>query len=466
MMETIAKPFGMLLLWLYDLVGNYGIAIFLFALIVKLIMMPFQLKTKKSMVRMAGLSDKMKELQKKHEGNPQKYQQEVSKLYKSEGVNPMGGCLWTLIPFPILIALYRAIREPLTIMMRLPKAELAEGGAVLAKLNELGFTAKAQDAYVQLEQSQFITQNWDKFEGLHEKLVDIDYTFLGLNLGDMPQWNFFTTCDWSDVSSWAPALGLFMIPILSAALSWASMKLSQKISPTAGGPNAAQSAQQMKMMSLMMPIMSIYICFIMPAALGIYWVYQSLLGMLQELVFNKHFGKILEREKAEREAAERIRLAEIERRHQETERLKAEGATTANSNTSKKKIQARQKAELDELKASAIREERAARRARLGIEDEEDVPASQVGNRRYARGRAYVADRFTHPERAAEATARAAAASEADEAAAIAAEAEEETVFAQETVAEVSAAPVEETAAPADEAEEEAEEVFMEEAED
>lgn len=131
MMELIAKPFGMLLLWLNNLVGNYGVAIFLFALLVKLIMLPFQIKSKKSMMRMSGLSDKMKELQKKHEGNQQKYQQEVSKLYKEEKVNPMSGCLWTLIPFPILIALYRAIREPLTIMMRVPKEMLAEGGAIM-----------------------------------------------------------------------------------------------------------------------------------------------------------------------------------------------------------------------------------------------------------------------------------------------------------------------------------------------
>lgn len=130
---------------------------------------------------------------------------------------------------------------------------------------------------------------------------------------------------------------------------------------------------------------------------------------------NKHFGKILEKEKAEREAADRIKAAEIERRRQETERLKAEGNTTANTNTSKKKIQARQKAELDGIKAAAVREEKAARRARLGIE-EEQLPDSQVGTRRYARGRAYVADRFTNPQGAAEATEKAAAESESFEA--------------------------------------------------
>ncbi|MBR5490413.1 MAG: membrane protein insertase YidC, partial [Oscillospiraceae bacterium] len=248
MMELIAKPFGFVLLWLNSLVGNYGIAIFLFALIVKLIMLPFQLKSKKSMVRMSGLNDRVKELQKKHEGNQQRMQMEINKLYKEEKVNPMSGCLWTLIPFPILIALYRAIREPLTIMMGVPKELLAEGGSILAKLNEMGFVSSANQAYVQLDQSRFISANFDAFAGLSDKLVNINYNFLGINLGDMPQWNFFAKCDWSDVSSWLPALGLFLIPIVSALLSWLSMKLSQKLSPstpTAGGNQAAASMKSM-----------------------------------------------------------------------------------------------------------------------------------------------------------------------------------------------------------------------------
>lgn len=454
MMEIIAKPFGWLLLWLNNLVGNYGIAIFLFALLVKLIMLPFQLKSKKSMMRMSGLNDKVNELKKKHEGNQQRLNVEINKLYKENKVNPMSGCIWTLIPFPILIALYRAIREPLTIMMGVPKDLLAEGGSILAKLNEMGFTSKTNDAYIQLDQSRFISANFEQFAGLSDKLQNINYNFLGINLGDMPQWNFFSKCDWSDVSSWLPALGLFLIPIISALFSWLSMKLSMKLNPSAAA-GGNQAAGNMKAMNLMMPLMSLYICFIMPAALGIYWIYQSVLGIIQELIFNKHFGKIMAKEKAEREAADRIRAAEIERKRQETERLKAEGATIANSNTSKKKIQARQKAEMDEIKAAAIREEKAARRARLGIEEEEAL-ASQVGNRRYARGRAYVSDRFTNPEGAAEATEKAAAESEGYVA-------PEEDTAAEAQVTETETE-VNEAEVPAVETEE-AEEVFFEEEE-
>ena len=136
--DYIAKPFGWLLLTLNNLVGNYGVAVFLFALVVKLILLPFQMKSKKSMMRMSALQPQIAELQKRHEGNPRKLQEETSKLYKEEHVNPMSGCLWSLIPFPILLALYRAIRFPLTTMMGVSSDLLAEGGAIANKLTELG----------------------------------------------------------------------------------------------------------------------------------------------------------------------------------------------------------------------------------------------------------------------------------------------------------------------------------------
>ena len=437
MLDAIAKPFGLLLLWLYNLVGNYGIAIFLFALIVKIIMLPFQMKTKKSMMRMAALNPQIQELQKRHEGNPKKLQEETAKLYKEEKVNPMSGCLWSLIPYPILLALYRAIRFPLTTMMGVSKDLLAEGGAILNKLTELGFVASGKStAYLQLEQSEFISNHFADFAGLSDKLVNIDYSFLGLNMGSTPKVFF-----WKDGLTWL-SIGLFLIPIVSALLSWLQMKLSQKTNPAPATQNA-QQATSMKTMNLMMPLISLWIGFSMPAALGMYWIFTSALAIVQELVLNKYYGKLIAAEAAERTARQRAREAEFERKRAETERLRAEGLTKENANTSKRKQQARAKAESDELRAAAIREERAAKRAAMGLPPEEDEkPASQVGNRRYARGRAYVEDRFTNPAAAAEATAAAAAASEADEALA----AEEET-----EVSEVPAETMTETVEPAEE---------------
>ena len=150
----------------------------------------------------------------------------------------------------------------------------------------------------------------------------------------------------------------------------------------------------MKSMTLMMPLMSIWICFVMPAAMGIYWIANSVFGIIRDFALTKVFKKQLDAEMAERAAARSEREKELEAKRLETERLKAEGKTTMNTNTSKKKIQANEKQKSDERKAALDKAERAARRERRG-EKEYEKPASQVGDRRYARGRAYDPNRFS-----------------------------------------------------------------------
>ena len=110
--DYIVWPFARLMEFLYNWTQNYGVAVILFALVVNLILLPFMAKSKKSMMRTTRFQPKMKALEKKYEGNKEKYQQEIAKLYREENINPMSGCLWSLIPFPILIALYSVIRQP------------------------------------------------------------------------------------------------------------------------------------------------------------------------------------------------------------------------------------------------------------------------------------------------------------------------------------------------------------------
>ena len=127
MLDAIAKPFGWLMMGLYELTGNFGVATILFSLCVTLVLLPFMAKSKKSMMRMSRLTPRMQELQRKHEGNQQKLNEEMARLYREEKVNPMSGCLWSLLPFPILLALYRAVVKPLTIMMGVDSALLSSG---------------------------------------------------------------------------------------------------------------------------------------------------------------------------------------------------------------------------------------------------------------------------------------------------------------------------------------------------
>ena len=412
--KLICKIFSWPLLKVYELTGNYGFAIIFFAFIVNLIMLPFMAKSKKGMMRTTRIQPKIQELQRRHEGNPQKLNQEMQKLYREEGVSPTGGCLWSLVPFPILIALYSVIRQPLTRMMFV-------ADEVVAALRDFFVTngwyviPARNDAYAEIKFANLAHQHWAEVQtalaGKVDGLIDLDFSFLGLNLGDQPKWNFFLTADWSDVSAWLPAFGLFLIPFVSAAISWLSMKVSTASSPQ----QDAQAQASMKTMNLMMPLMSIWICFVMPAAMGIYWIANSLLSMIRDIILTKIFKKQLDKEDAEKIALRSQREKELEEKRIETERLRAEGKTEKNQNTSKKNARAQEKQKSDERKAALDRAERAARRERLGIKEAEK-PASQVGNRRYARGRAYVPDRFTNPEAAEEATRLAAQESENAEA--------------------------------------------------
>ena len=440
--EIITWPFAKLMVWLYGLTGSYGWAIILFALVVNLILAPFMAKSKKAMMRQTRLQPKINELQRRHEGNPQKLNEEMQKLYREEHVNPMSGCLWSLIPFPILIALYSVIRQPLTRMMFVSSEFVTTLQEFFVEKGLYTAASGRASAYAEIELTKILHENWDLVQtGLAGKLdpnlIDVDFSFIGLNLGDQPQWDFFLKGQWT----WA-AIGLFLIPFVSAALSWASMKLSTKLNPTNVGTDSAQQQAQasMQTMNLIMPLTSIWICFVMPAAMGIYWIANSVFGMARDFVLTKIYRKQLDIEDAEREAQRSAREMELEAKRQETERLKAEGKTEINANTSKKKLQASEKQEQKERKAALDRADRAARRERLGIKEQEK-PASQVGNRRYARGRAYVPDRFTSPETAAEATA--AAALESQDAAAIDESVEEDVLTAQ--TAETPA--VEETSA-------------------
>ena len=304
--DIIVWPFARLLEILYNWTDSYGLAIILFALVVNLILLPFMAKSKKGMMKTTRIQPQLKELEKKHRGNQQKYQQEVMKLYKEQGASPTSGCLWSLIPFPILIALYSVIRQPLGSMMGL-------GDESIKKLTEwatqnAGFVASKQGTYDQIGVADAIHKNWDavtsalgSFDG---KLLNIDYSFLGMNLGSIPDWKIWNF-DFSSADILA-TIGLFLIPIIAAFLSWASMKISQATNP----PQAGQAQMSMKTMNLMMPIMSIWICFIMPAALGVYWIANSCFGIVRDLVLTKHYKRKLDIEDAERIAAQKEKEAE------------------------------------------------------------------------------------------------------------------------------------------------------------
>ncbi len=130
---------------------------------------------------------------------------EMQKLYSEEGIHPMSGCLWSLIPFPILIALYSVIRRPLTRMMFVTQ-EVVDTLQRLSSSSRAGISSlEKADGYVEITLAEIAHTHWDEIQtalaGKIDGLMNIDFSFLGLNLGHQPEWNFFFNTDWSDPPS-------------------------------------------------------------------------------------------------------------------------------------------------------------------------------------------------------------------------------------------------------------------------
>ncbi|MBQ9331174.1 MAG: YidC/Oxa1 family membrane protein insertase [Oscillibacter sp.] len=375
----ICIPFAWLVRLFYTLTQSYGLAIILFTLVIKLIMLPFQMKSKKSMMRMTRMSGKVQEIQKKYANNQAKMNEEIQRLYAEEGVSPMSGCLWSFLPFPILIALYSIIRQPIThfmmisagVMEDLVQKATAAGADMSAIVQMRDGAPVVKDGLTQLMpygQINLVKLISEQFPSLSENVqgwINVKYSFLGLDLASTP---------WSKVTSFAftwGAIGLILIPILAGLSQILLTRITMKQQPQQDG-----AGNSTKTMMYMMPLFSVYIAFLMPAALGVYWIAQSGFSVIQEAIMGRFFNQKLEEEENAREAqreADRKRRMEEGRQQQEQRRQ-----------------QQPQKQTLKE-KQRAAQEAKAAKAKKAGSSTTE---AGRVGDRPYARGRAYRADRY------------------------------------------------------------------------
>ncbi|MCL2125780.1 MAG: membrane protein insertase YidC [Oscillospiraceae bacterium] len=385
MLNGIARPFGMVLMFLYTLVSNYGVAIMLFAIVIKAILLPFQMKSKRGMIQQARLQPKIAELQKKHGTNKAKLNEETMKLYKEEGVNPASGCIWGILPLPIMLALFQVIRQPITIMMGVAAEQFAE---ITEKLTSMGFVSTLSDYYVQIDQSQFITKHFSVFQGISSNLREMNFNILpGLNMGLTPQWDFIWNGDIEKYGTWLAGFIIFLIPLLSGGVQFLASALNRKLNPPAMVDGQAKS---MNTMMMLMPLLSIYIAFITPAALGFYWTISTVLQIVQDVWLTKVYTKRIEAEEAIKNEERARKEAELEAKRLETERKKAEGLVERNPNTAKRK---KQKSDKQEQIGKAVEWQK----KNAPVEEDTTNEPGRVGKRRYARGRAYDPDRYLYP---------------------------------------------------------------------
>lgn len=383
--DLIRVPFGYLLDWLYTFTNNYGLALILFSLIVKLVLLPMSVKSKKSMLKMSRLSPQVKALEAKYGDDKQKYQLAVQQMYKEEGVSMGGGCLWSFIPLLILLPLYYVIREPITYMMHNSRS-ISE--AIVAFLQASGENLGKNAYYAQLAAAGHIGDYMEELKSLavtaNANLQAMNFQFLGIDLAAIPTFRFWDCEGWSEI-------GLFLIPVASGALQMLSMFISQKmnnqVATNADGEqdaDAAKTANQTNAtMMLMMPLMSLWIGFSMPAAISIYWIAQAVFGAVQDYFLTKHYRKVYDEEDAvKQEIAAKRRAEEAEKERQRALR-REQNPDGITDNVSKKKIRQQEK-EAAEKAAKAYE----ARKNPVQ-ESEEKKPLSGDPERPYSRGRAY-----------------------------------------------------------------------------
>lgn len=294
MFEFFANMFGYLLQFVYNIINNYGIAIILFTVIIKLLLLPLSIKQQRTMKKSTELQEKMKILQFKYKNDPEKLNQEMMNLYKSENMSPFSGCLTAIVQLLLILSIFYLVRSPLTYMEKIPKEDI---NRYVQQLQESGKTVSQVYPEIDLIREYQLLKEKNPEDANVDKL-NVQMNFLGLDLSKIPQQNM------SDYT-------VYIIPVLYILSSFISIRMTTamqtkkdkeksdkkdvKIDETTGKELVPQEEnnemdavmQTNKMMSWMMPIMSISIAFVAPLGLALYWLVSNILMILERLILDK-----------------------------------------------------------------------------------------------------------------------------------------------------------------------------------
>lgn len=298
--RIIGIPFGYLMSLIYNIIGNYGWAIIAFTVVTKLLLFPVNYKTQKDSARMRLLNPKLEKLRKSYSNNPTKLQEEQQKLYQQEGVNPMASCLPAFIQMFLLFGVLDVVYRPFSHILRFSDGVKERAIQIASGLSEAagGKTIGTGDLRNELLTMEQVMKAPDKFKELGENFVESvlefseRFTIFGVNLGITPD---ITPEVWNKES-----IILFLIPFASGIIQLIStihMLIHQKKT----NPDMP-SMGCMTIMMYLMPIMSVWIAFEVPAGVGFYWIWSSLFSFLITLFLNAYFThdrtvKINEKEK-------------------------------------------------------------------------------------------------------------------------------------------------------------------------
>lgn len=286
MFQFFANIFGYLLNIINDFVGNYGLAIILFTVIIKILMLPLSIKQQKTMKKSSKIQEQVKILQFKYKNDPEKLNREMMDLYKKENMSPFSGCLSTIVQFILLISIFYMVRFPLTYMEKIDKNQL---DTYVQQMKDDGMAVS--QAYSEIDIVREINYLKDKFpEDENLNKINLNMQFFGLDLGKIPQQNLG---DWT----------VYIIPILYIISTFISMRITTAMQDKTKSKDDViditekkeeeknemedAMAQSNKMMSWMMPIMSVSISLVAPLGLALYWLVNNILMIGERLILNK-----------------------------------------------------------------------------------------------------------------------------------------------------------------------------------
>lgn len=282
--DIINIPFGYVMRFFNNITGNYAIALLLFALVVKIIFIPLSIKQQKNQIRNAHLRPKMMAIEKKYAGRSDKAtlnkkQQEIMDLQQKEGASPLSGCLPMIIQLVVILALYNIIRNPLTYICDFSKETIkALSDAVVAIVPDATNVATDQIALIS-KMKEIGLATFSAIEGFDASLIPNFEMFRGVDLSAIP--------DVSSLANFGSSTWLLLIPVLVFASQFFSMKITRMVNPAMQAASAPNVEMSNKIMDITMPLMTLFFAFKMSAAIGLYWIYQSLIGMAQSVILAK-----------------------------------------------------------------------------------------------------------------------------------------------------------------------------------
>lgn len=306
-MGLLSDLFGYLLNILYNVFNNYGIAIILFSIILRIILVPITISQQKSMKKTSKIQKETQEIQKKYKNNQEKLNQEIMELYKREKMNPFSGCLSAIIQIVIILSVFWLVSQPLTHMKHVQESDIykeytkkVEESSNKSSYKEIAIINAAETDYQEITNNLQKDEIEDK-EQLENKRNELEnlrlnMSFLGLDLSKVP------TQSLNDYK-------VYIIPVLYVISSFISIKMTTNMqnnrdknkeeSDKREDSNELEAMQNMnKSMTYMMPIMSVSIALIAPLGLALYWLISNVLMIIERVIIQKIMNSKEEKENA------------------------------------------------------------------------------------------------------------------------------------------------------------------------